>query len=96
VQTAGKSKGKDESTEVETKLIPFPKQDERAVCDTLSSNLGAYDLVAWTGVDAKSLVTQHLSEKNTTDYAKNGKIMMTLQHETQEMTEKTIVMSPVK
>lgn len=71
------------TTEVETKLIPFLKQDESAVCDTLNSNLEAYDLVAWTEVGAESLVTWHLSEKDTTDYVENGKTMMNLQPETQ-------------
>jgi hypothetical protein len=70
MKTARKSNGKDNITEVETKLIPFLKQDERAVCDILNNNLEAYDLVAWTEVGAEGLVTRHLSEKDTTDYVK--------------------------
>lgn len=63
MQTTRKSNGKDNITEVRMKLIPFQKQDERTVCDTLNSNLEAYYLVVWTEVGLESLVMQHLSEK---------------------------------
>lgn len=54
-------------------VIPFPKQDVTAACNALSSNLGD-DLVAWIGVDAQTPNMQHLSDKDTAAFVKNGKI----------------------
>jgi hypothetical protein len=54
--------GKDDNTEDETKLIPFPKQEVKAACNAL----------AWIEVDAEALVTQHLSEKDIAASVKNG------------------------
>jgi hypothetical protein len=38
----------------QTSTIPFPNHDVKAAHDALSSNLKD-DLVAWSGVDAKTL-----------------------------------------
>jgi hypothetical protein len=45
-------------------LIPSRKQDLKAACDALSTNLQAGDIVSWIEVDEKTSVAQHLSEKD--------------------------------
>jgi hypothetical protein len=72
LQTAGKSVGKDDVKVDETKLIPFSKQDMKAACDALGTNLQADDLVSWIKVDEETL-TQHLSEEDIATSVKNGK-----------------------
>jgi hypothetical protein len=57
-----------------TSVIPFPKQDVKAACEALSSNLEGDDPVAWIEVDARTPNMQHLSEKDTAVCVKNGKI----------------------
>jgi hypothetical protein len=56
-----------------TKLIPFPKQDMKAACDVLNSNLETDHLAAWIEVDVETLVEQHLSYENIAASVKCGK-----------------------
>jgi hypothetical protein len=46
--------GKDDVTVDETKLIPFSKQDAKAACDALGTNLQADDLASWISGHAAS------------------------------------------
>jgi hypothetical protein len=64
--------GNDDIMVDEMKLIPFSKQDVKAVFDALSTNLQAGDLASWIEVD-ETPVTQHLSEEAIATSVKNGK-----------------------
>jgi hypothetical protein len=66
LQTTGKSVD-------ETKLIPISKQDMKAACDALGTNLQADDLASWIEIDEETLITQHLSEDDIAASVKNGK-----------------------
>jgi hypothetical protein len=50
--------GKHDVTIDEMKCIPFSKQDMKAACDALGSNLQADDLASWIAVDEETLVMQ--------------------------------------
>jgi hypothetical protein len=65
--------GKDDITVDEMKLIPFSKQDVKAACDALGTNLQADDLASWIEVDEETLVVQHLSEEDIAASVRNGK-----------------------
>jgi hypothetical protein len=88
-----KGVGKDKVTEDKIKLIPIPEQKVKAMCDALGCNLKVNDLTALTVVQAETLVTYHLSEKDVTASMKNGK---NLEPVIQKVTQKTIMMIPVK
>jgi hypothetical protein len=52
----------------ETKLIPFSKQDLKAACDALSTDLQVDNVASW--IEATP-VTQHFSEEDITASVKN-------------------------
>jgi hypothetical protein len=68
-----KCTGKDDTTVDKTKLIPFSKQDMKAVCDTLGINLQADDLASCIEVDEETPVEKHFSEEDIAASVKNGK-----------------------
>jgi hypothetical protein len=88
-----KCTGKEDNKINNTKLIPFSKQDVKVTFDTPGTNLQADNLASWTEADEK---TQHIRKEDTAATVKNRRQMKNLEPFTQEITQKVMVMIPVK
>jgi hypothetical protein len=83
LQTAGKS--------------VFEKMTSRStIRDALGTNLQAGDLASWIEADEETSVAQHVSEDDVAASVRNGKTTDELGASDTRMTQKIIVMIPVK
>lgn len=80
----------------ETNIIPFSKQDVKAVCDALGTNLQADNLTTRTEAGEGTLVPTHFSEENITASLKNEKTIDELGASNTRSGSKIIVIIPVK
>jgi hypothetical protein len=80
----------------EIKLIQFSKQDMKAACDSFTTNLQADNLASWIEVGEETLMMQHLSEEDIAASVKNRKTTVNFEPVSREMTQKIMVLIPMK